>query len=63
MIGSKFIGATLYYRINQWCTFGFDTTHYSSRTIPELGKFWTIAGTPARIWQNQRAEFGPVFTF
>ena len=63
MIESDFVGATLYYKINQWCTFGFEPTHYSSRTIPELGKFWTIAGTPSRIWQNQRAEFGPVFTF
>jgi hypothetical protein len=63
MIESDFVGATLYYKINQWCTFGFEQTHYSSRTVPELGKFWTIAGTPARIWQNQRAEFGPVFTF
>jgi hypothetical protein len=63
MIESEFVGATLYYKINQWCTFGFEPTHYSSRAIPELGKFWTIAGTPSRIWQNQRAEFGPVFTF
>jgi hypothetical protein len=63
MIGSQFIGATLYYKINQWCAFGFEPTHYSSRVIPELGKFWTIAGTPSRIWQDQRVEFGPVFTF
>jgi hypothetical protein len=63
MIGSQFIGATLYYKINQWATFGVEPTHYSSRAIPELGKFWTIAGTPSRIWQDQRVEFGPVFTF
>jgi len=63
MIGSDFIGATLYYKINQWCTFGLEPTHYSSRAIPELGKFWTIAATPSRIWQDQRVEFGPVFTF
>ena len=63
MIESDFVGATLYYKINQWCTFGFEPTHYSSRAIPELGKFWTMAGTPSRIWQDRRAEFGPVFTF
>jgi hypothetical protein len=63
MIESYFVGATLYYKINQWCTFGFEPTHYSSRAIPELGRFWTIAGKPSRIWQDQRAEFGPVFTF
>ncbi len=63
MIGSNFIGATLYYKINQWCTFGLEPTHYSSRAIPELGKFWTIAAVPSRIWQDQRVEFGPVFTF
>jgi hypothetical protein len=63
MIGSQFIGATLYYKINQWCAFGLEPTHYSSRAIPELGKFWTIAAKPSRIWQDQRVEFGPVFTF
>ena len=63
MIGSRFIGATLYYKINQWCTFGLEPTHYSSRAVPELGKFWIIAATPSRIWQDQRVEFGPVFTF
>ena len=63
MIASQFIGATLYYKINQWCAFGLEPTHYSSRAIPELGKFWTIAAKPSRIWQDQRVEFGPVFTF
>jgi hypothetical protein len=63
MIGSQFIGATLYYKINRWAAFGVEPTHYSSRAIPELGKFWTIAGVPSRIWQDQRVEFGPVFTF
>ena len=63
MIGSQFVGATLYYKINQWCTFGIEPTHYSSRAVPELGKFWTIAAAPSRIWQDQRVEFGPVFTF
>jgi len=63
MIGSDFAGATLYYKLNPWCTFGFEQTHYSSRAIPELGNFWTIAASPNRIWQDQRTEFGPVFTF
>jgi hypothetical protein len=63
MIESRFIGATLYYRINRWAMFGVEPTHYSSRAIPELGKFWIIAGVPSRIWQDQRVEFGPVFTF
>lgn len=63
MIGSYFIGGTLYYKINQWCTIGLEPTHYSSRAVPELGSFWTIAGKPSRIWQDQRVEFGPVFTF
>jgi hypothetical protein len=63
MIGSEFIGATLYYKINQWCAFGLEPTHYGSRAIPELGKFWIIAAKPSRIWQDQRVEFGPIFTF
>jgi outer membrane protein OmpA-like peptidoglycan-associated protein len=63
MIESRFIGATLYYKINQWASFGVEPTHYSSRAIPELGNFWIIGGVPSRIWQDQRVEFGPVFTF
>jgi hypothetical protein len=63
MIEGEFVGATLYYKINQWCAFGLEPTHYSSRAVPELGKFWAIAATPSRIWQDQRLEFGPVFTF
>ena len=63
MIGSEFIGATLYYKINQWCAFGLEPTHYGSHAIPELGKFWTIAAKPSRTWQDQRVEFGPIFTF
>jgi hypothetical protein len=63
MIGSEFVGATLYYKINQWCTFGLEPTHYGSRAIPELSKFWIISAAPSRIWQDQRVEFGPVFTF
>ncbi len=63
MIGSEFIGGTLYYKINQWCSFAFEQTHYGSRVVPELGGFWTIAAAPSRIWQDQREEFGPVFTF
>ncbi len=63
MIGSQFLGATLNYKLNSWCTFSFEQSHYSSRAIPELGKFWVIAGVPSRIWQDQRAEFGPVFNF
>jgi hypothetical protein len=63
MIGSEFIGMTLYYKINQWCTFGLEPTHYGSRAVPELGKFWMVAAVPSRIWQDQRVEFGPVFTF
>jgi hypothetical protein len=63
MLGSEWVGATLYYKVNQWCTFAFEQSHYGSRAIPELGGFWTISGQTSRIWQNQREEFGPVFTF
>lgn len=63
MIGSAFVGGSLYYKLNQWCTFAFEQSHYGSRAVPELGAFWTIGGKASRIWQNQREEFGPVFTF
>ena len=66
ILRSSVAQATLFYRFNRWCTFGFEQSYYNSRTIPELNSpvgFWTIGARSTRTWQNSRTEFGPVFTF
>jgi len=63
MIGSQFVGATLYYKINQWCTFGIEPTHYSSRAVPELGKFWTIAAARPVSGRTSELSLDPSLRF
>ena len=66
ILRSSVAQATLFYRFNRWCTFGFEQSYYNSRAIPELNSpvgFWTIGARPTRTWQNERTEVGPVFTF
>jgi hypothetical protein len=62
MIGSQFIGTTLYCKLNQWSPFGFEPTHDSSRAVPERGKSWIIAASPSHVWQDEQVDFGPAFT-
>jgi len=58
---------TLYYKVNNWCQFGFEQSIYASRLddqyplIPGLG--YTIKGVTSNEWQDHRTEFGPIFTF
>ncbi len=59
----KMAAATLYYKLNQWCTFGFEQSYYGTRTVPDLGTIYVIAGKPSFEWQDHRSEFGPIFTF
>jgi hypothetical protein len=60
---SRLLAATVYYRINQWATFVFEQSQYQTKLTPEVGPLYTIAGTPATKWKDQRSEFGPVFIF
>jgi hypothetical protein len=53
--------ATLYYKLNPWCTFGFEQSVYGTRLLP--GATYSIAGKPSNEWQDHRSEFGPVFNF
>jgi hypothetical protein len=55
--------ATLYYKLNPSITFSFEQSRYASHILPEDGALYTIAGKPSRVWQDQRSEFGPIFTF
>jgi len=60
LMGKVFAG-TLYYKVNPWCTFGFEQSVYGTRLEPGLD--YTIAGSPDNLWQDHRTEFGPIFTF
>jgi len=57
----KVFSATLYYKVNPWCTFAIEQSVYGTRLAP--GDFYSIAGAPSNLWQDHRTEFGPVFTF
>jgi len=54
--------ATLYYKFNNWCQFGFEQSVYATRIYDKVN-LYTIAGTPSNEWQDHRTEFGPIFTF
>ncbi len=53
---------TLYYKFNNWCTFGFEQSVYGTRLFDHL-TLYKIAGQPSNEWQDHRTEFGPIFTF
>ena len=60
---SRMLAATLYYKLNTWATFAFEQSQYQTTLLPDIGAAYTIAGTPATKWKDQRTEFGPIFTF
>jgi hypothetical protein len=61
LLMGKVFAATLYYKVNPYCTFGVEQSVYGTRLVP--GADYTIAGSPDNLWQDHRTEFGPVFTF
>ena len=60
---SRLLAATLYYKLNAWATFAIEQSQYQTTLTPEVGPLYTIAGTPATKWKDQRTEIGPIFTF
>ncbi len=61
LMGKSAIG-TLYYKLNNWATFGFEQSIYATRAYDHIN-LYTIAGIPSNEWQDHRTEFGPIFTF
>ena len=61
LLMGKVFATTLYYKLNQWCQFGFEQSIYGARLKP--GDDYTIAGRSTNLWQDHRSEFGPIFTF
>ena len=58
----KMFAATLYYKFNNWCQFGFEQSIYATRGKDGI-LLYTIAGQSSNEWQDHRTEFGPIFTF
>jgi hypothetical protein len=58
----KTAAVTLYYKLNQWATFGFEQSIYATRFAFGIPAY-TVAGKAANEWQDHRSEFGPTFTF
>lgn len=58
---SDLVGMTLYYKINQWCTFGLEPIYYGSRAVPELDKFGTI-GQTRHAFGRTRASSSDLFS-
>lgn len=58
----KMAAATLYYKVNNWCQFGFEQSIYATRG-KEGVPLYTIEGVGSNEWQDHRTEAGPIFTF
>jgi len=64
LLMGKVFAATLYYKLNPYVTFGFEQSVYGTRLDPYVsGLDYSIAGSPDKLWQDHRTEFGPIFTF
>ncbi|HEY3926955.1 MAG TPA: hypothetical protein VGL89_01155 [Candidatus Koribacter sp.] len=57
--------ATLYYKLNQWCTFAYEQSLYTTVAVPNAttGAYFKVSGVESREWNDRREEFGPIFTF
>jgi hypothetical protein len=62
LLMGKMFAATLYYKLNPWCTFAIEQSNYATR-IYDHANAYTIAGVAGNEWEDNRTEFGPVFTF
>jgi len=68
LLMGKMFAATLYYKFNNWCSFGFEQSNYATRLLDRVPGYvigTNSDGTPkaSNEWKDQRTEFGPIFTF
>jgi hypothetical protein len=60
---AEYVG-TLYYKLNNWVTFGFEQSLFQTHALPgSTGELPLFRGVPSRIWRDLRTEAGPIFTF
>jgi hypothetical protein len=61
----SFVSAgTLYYKLNNWVTFGFEQSLYETHGVPgATGALPLFNGIPSRTWRDPRSEGSTIFTF
>jgi hypothetical protein len=62
LLMGKVFAATLFYRLNPWCTFAIEQSNYATR-LKDHADLYLISGVAGNEWEDNRTEFGPVFTF
>ncbi len=62
---SNLYAATLYYKLNNWVSFGYEQSLWETVNVPltATGIFPLFQGVPTRTWRDLRSEGGPIFTF
>ena len=73
MLMTKTAHLTLFYKLNQWASFGFEQSIYATRlagnitdTIYPISSglgAYVIGGKLSNELQDHRTELGPIFTF
>jgi len=75
MLMSTTAHLTLFYKLNQWASFGFEQSIYATRLAGNIANTlypcdgggglgcYVIAGKVSNEQQDHRTEFGPIFTF
>jgi hypothetical protein len=68
LLMGKMAALSVFYKLNQWASFGFEQSIYATRLEPADGGLfsgisYSIAGKASNEWQDHRTEFGPIFTF
>ena len=75
MLMSKLAAVTLYYKVNQWASFGFEQSIYATRLAGNISGTiypcdggaglgcYVIGGKVSNELQDHRTEVGPIFTF
>ncbi|HTZ99771.1 MAG TPA: hypothetical protein VMB02_05530 [Candidatus Aquilonibacter sp.] len=54
---------TIYYKLNNWLTFGYEQSLYRTRADTAASGLPIFTGQPAHEWKDLRSEGGTIFTF
>jgi hypothetical protein len=61
------VAGTIYYKFNNWLTFGYEQSYYRTRaansTSAAFGGLPLFRGIPSRQTHNIRSEFATIFSF
>lgn len=60
---SEMFAGTIYYKLNNWVTFSFEQSLYSTYANTAAAGLPLLNGIPSRQWHDIRSEGGTIFTF